>query len=104
MNLLADVLVVCVVIFWLAYTRGKARRSQIPLPPGPKRLPFIGNALDLPVYEAWEAGLQWKEKYGTRLLLLRHSLFIHSHFAQVTSSISRHSIKNFCLSIRLKLP
>ncbi|KAL5520731.1 hypothetical protein ACEPAF_2734 [Sanghuangporus sanghuang] len=42
----------------------RKRRDRLPLPPGPRRLPLIGNALDMPPKEEWEAARKWGEKYG----------------------------------------
>jgi hypothetical protein len=33
-------------------------------PPGPKPLPFIGNALDFTVNNPWITYGKWKKKYG----------------------------------------
>ncbi|KAL5514754.1 hypothetical protein ACEPAG_2070 [Sanghuangporus baumii] len=42
----------------------RKRRDRTRLPPGPRRLPLIGNALDMPPKEEWEAARKWGEKYG----------------------------------------
>ena len=34
------------------------------LPPGPRRLPFVGNAFDFPSSSIWETFTRWKETYG----------------------------------------
>lgn len=34
------------------------------LPPGPKPLPVIGNALDIPLKREWETLSRWAEEYG----------------------------------------
>ena len=48
---------------------------RAPFPPGPKPLPVIGNVLDMPEKEEWEAARKWGEKYGgSRLLLSRDSI------------------------------
>lgn len=47
---------------WLRW-RGR-REHYLPLPPGPKGLPVIGNILDMPGRDEWETARQWGEKYG----------------------------------------
>jgi hypothetical protein len=34
------------------------------LPPGPKRLPVIGNLLDMPKERIWETYRAWNDRYG----------------------------------------
>lgn len=51
-----------VALLWAITT--KKPKSQLPLPPGPKRRPIIGNLLDLPVTRPWETYLQWCDKYS----------------------------------------
>ncbi|CAA7262451.1 unnamed protein product [Cyclocybe aegerita] len=34
------------------------------LPPGPRRLPIIGNALQVPTERAWEVFSEWSKQYG----------------------------------------
>ena len=45
-------------------SRRKRAYSRASLPPGPKGLPLIGNALDMPSEYIWEAARQLGEKYG----------------------------------------
>ncbi|EJD05381.1 cytochrome P450 [Fomitiporia mediterranea MF3/22] len=42
----------------------QSRGHGLPLPPGPKPLPFLGNALDMPVKREWEAFAKWANEYG----------------------------------------
>jgi hypothetical protein len=39
-------------------------RRGLPLPPGPKRLPILGNVFDLNVFEPWLTYTDWAKKYG----------------------------------------
>ncbi len=41
------------------------RRNGQVLPPGPRRLPFVGNALQMPQKNLWLQLAEWKKKYGT---------------------------------------
>jgi hypothetical protein len=67
-SLLAVVIAIVVALsllslFWKLFTKSK---NAIPLPPGPKGLPIVGNILDLPAKGA-EPGLHWlkhKDLYG----------------------------------------
>jgi hypothetical protein len=43
----------------------KIKRHRLPLPPGPKPWPIIGNALDIPTSTPWIAYAKWSEVYGT---------------------------------------
>jgi hypothetical protein len=40
-------------------------RSAYRLPPGPRRLPLIGNLFDMPAKHAWKEFATFAEKYGT---------------------------------------
>lgn len=48
--------------FW-HYFR-KARPSQLPLPPGPKGLPVVGNLFDIPTDKPWLVYDKWFQQYG----------------------------------------
>ncbi|KAK1958600.1 cytochrome P450 [Colletotrichum sublineola] len=43
---------------------GRRRYSKLPLPPGPPRLPIIGNLFNSPSHYSWLTHLQWKHAYG----------------------------------------
>lgn len=40
----------------------------LPVPPGPKPWPFVGNITDLRPLELWVAAREWSQQYGKCLL------------------------------------
>lgn len=41
------------------------RKLSLPLPPGPKKLPVIGNLLDVPTSKIPQTYAEWSKLYGT---------------------------------------
>lgn len=58
---------ITLMISTLAALRFKRRNSQLPLPPGPKPWPIIGNILDVPTVRPWETYHEWCRTYGTHV-------------------------------------
>jgi hypothetical protein len=40
------------------------QKKRLPLPPGPRPWPILGNALDLPSESSWLTYTEWKKTYG----------------------------------------
>jgi len=51
-------------------------KTSAPLPPGPPRLPLVGNLFNAPRDFAWKTYLDWGRIYGT-LFLVRSSRLPH---------------------------
>ncbi|KAF7358290.1 hypothetical protein MVEN_00878300 [Mycena venus] len=52
------------------YCYWKRPASRLPLPPGPKKLPLIGNLLDMPSTFEWVTYMDWSRKYDSDILHL----------------------------------
>nr|BAK09488.1 cytochrome P450 [Postia placenta] len=68
---------VCILICAAGYTFAK-QRAKAPLPPGPARLPILGNALNVPFEFQWLKFTEWAGIYGEifSLSVLGHSILV----------------------------
>ncbi|KAK2467643.1 hypothetical protein APHAL10511_000498 [Amanita phalloides] len=52
------------VLLWIWNRRKKVNTKGLPLPPGPARLPIVGNGLQLPTGKHWMVYDSWIKRYG----------------------------------------
>jgi len=62
------VILLAIVLAALLYFK-RAPSRLLPLPPGPKRLPLIGNLLNAPRTLEWETYAQWGKEFSACLLM-----------------------------------
>ncbi|KAF7331139.1 hypothetical protein MSAN_02443500 [Mycena sanguinolenta] len=60
--------VICSILLYAL--RWNRNRSRPPLPPGPRKLPLIGNVFDMPTEREWETFLKWSKQFKSDIIHL----------------------------------
>lgn len=72
----------------VGYLLLRPAKYQLPLPPGPRGLPIIGNLHQAPKEKAWEVYKQWSDRYGPIMSV--------NNGGMITIIVSSHEVvKNF---------
>ena len=69
---LAQISLILGILVFIGYWSGQRPRQH--LPPGPKKLPLIGNLLSMPSRVEWETYAKWGKEYS--LCLIPRTIFI----------------------------
>ncbi|KAJ7498243.1 cytochrome P450 [Mycena galericulata] len=68
MALLVVLTTICAFIGALILHRRNNAHSRLPLPPGPKKLPLVGNLFDIPPKFQWKTYMEWSKTYDSDIL------------------------------------
>ncbi|KAJ7495387.1 cytochrome P450 [Mycena latifolia] len=72
----------------------RRNRSQLPLPPGPPKLPLVGNLFDVPANFQWETYMEWSKEYNSDILHLNlagQSMIVLSSMEAATELLEKRS-------------
>ncbi|KAJ7454131.1 cytochrome P450 [Mycena latifolia] len=72
----------------------RRNRSQLPLPPGPAKLPLVGNLFDVPATFQWEKYMEWSKEYDSDIIhldLLGQSVIVLSSLEATTALLEKRS-------------
>ncbi|KAJ7844804.1 cytochrome P450 [Mycena leptocephala] len=61
---------VAIFLIFLYGLRPQRNRSQLPLPPRPKKLPVVGNLFDIPPERQWETYVEWSKQFSSDIIHL----------------------------------
>ncbi|KDR66544.1 hypothetical protein GALMADRAFT_259056 [Galerina marginata CBS 339.88] len=65
-----DLFVLLATFAFAVVIRDRKKRLGLPYPPGPRKLPLLGNLLDLPTSFEWETYTRWGKEYNSDVIHL----------------------------------
>ncbi|KAK7018233.1 cytochrome P450 [Favolaschia claudopus] len=74
--------------------QSRSRRPKLPLPPGPRKLPVVGNLFDVPPTFQFKKFTQWSKEYNSDILHLNvvgTSMIVLSSFEATDDLLERRS-------------
>ncbi|PPQ96376.1 hypothetical protein CVT26_004978 [Gymnopilus dilepis] len=90
-----DKLILFVTLTLILFTYLKSRRRALPYPPGPKKLPLLGNLLNLPQTFGWEVYSRWGKELGSDIIHLQafgRDLIVLNSLKVATDLLDRKSL------------
>ena len=60
----------CIAVFLVLRALARKKANALPLPPGPRGLPLLGNLFDIPRKAAWKTFAEWGNAYGELTLFV----------------------------------
>ncbi|KAJ7912219.1 cytochrome P450 [Mycena leptocephala] len=75
------------IALWATATLALTLYLLLPLPPGPRKLPLVGNLFDLPPTFEWEAYVEWSRKFGENKLIVLSSFVATEALLEKRSAI-----------------
>ncbi|KAJ7495373.1 cytochrome P450 [Mycena latifolia] len=72
----------------------RRKRPQLPLPPGPPKLPLVGNLFDVPPNFQWEKYMEWSREYDSDIIHLNlagQSVIVLSSLEATTALLEKRS-------------
>ena len=82
--ILYEIVLAVVAAISVAYLKDRTGRRRLPYPPGPIRLPIVGNLFNMPSREEWVTYAEWSKDCGMRQ---QYNLIAFTTFYSALSSL-----------------